>query len=143
MVQAFRLTPRSECLVSIIRAVIITQLAQSLDFTWDFVPIAHWNCVEVNVAIVCACLLTMKPLINKKWPGFLSEPSAEGAARLNDAPIRNDASSDQWGIMDPSLRGLRLHPLDTQSQKSTGTERDEMNSSVMAVAGSHKDGLGT
>ncbi len=36
----------------------------------------HWNAVEVNVAIVCACLMTMKPLIAKWWPRLL-EPTPD------------------------------------------------------------------
>lgn len=52
----------------------LKQLLHSQDPTWDFTTIAHWSFVEVNIAIVCACLMTMKPLIAKFFPGFL-QPS--------------------------------------------------------------------
>jgi hypothetical protein len=56
------------------------------DLQWDSIPLSHWNCVEVNVAIVCACLMTMKPLIDKLWPRLLDPPS-------NEAPL--DVESDE------------------------------------------------
>jgi hypothetical protein len=61
----------STCLISILRAIWIKDLFVSKDFTWDFVSIVHWTCVEVNIAIVCACLMTVKPFIGKFWPWWL------------------------------------------------------------------------
>ena len=59
--------------MAILRAVWLKQLYDSQDPTWDFATIAHWNSVEINIAIVCACLMTLKPFIAKIFPNlFLS-----------------------------------------------------------------------
>jgi len=42
-------------------------LLWSVDFPWEFVTVSHWTSVEVNTAIVCACLLAIKPLIDLLW----------------------------------------------------------------------------
>lgn len=34
--------------------------------------IIYWTTVEVNVAIVCACIMTLKPLIQKWFPSILT-----------------------------------------------------------------------
>ncbi|KAB5539346.1 hypothetical protein GE09DRAFT_315504 [Coniochaeta sp. 2T2.1] len=63
------------CIVSIIRAVRIYQLLDSQDPGFDFVEISYWNLAEVNVSIICACLMTFKPLIAKFWPRWLGSSS--------------------------------------------------------------------
>jgi hypothetical protein len=58
---------------------------------------SHWNCVEVNVAIVCACLMTMKPLICRLWPRLLDPSSNEAhMASMEDFVVegKSDASPD-------------------------------------------------
>jgi hypothetical protein len=35
------------------------------DMTWQLTSIANWSVAEINVAIVCACLTTLKPLLRK------------------------------------------------------------------------------
>ncbi len=37
---------------------------------------AYWGAVEVNLAIICACLTTLKPLIVRLFPEFLGSMSS-------------------------------------------------------------------
>jgi hypothetical protein len=71
----------SVCLVSALRLMYMLSLYNSEDTTWDNVPIAIWTCVEVNVAIVCACLMTIKPLIVKLLPKIFLERNVRGFER--------------------------------------------------------------
>lgn len=41
------------------------------DPTYGLATIAKWGSVEVNLAIVCACLTTLKPLIARLFPRLL------------------------------------------------------------------------
>lgn len=41
------------------------------DFTFDIIGVAIWTLIEVNTAIVCACIMTLKPLIAKLFPNLL------------------------------------------------------------------------
>ena len=66
----------------------IKQLYYSNDFTWDYVAINYWNCIEVNGAILIPCLVVLKPLVRKFWPGFSSsshEPISGFEQRANVA----------------------------------------------------------
>ncbi|KAF4547742.1 Hypothetical protein D9617_36g062800 [Elsinoe fawcettii] len=53
-------------LTSILRVVAVkASTANKADITWAFVPRATWTLVEVNIAIVCACLPALrKPLLS-------------------------------------------------------------------------------
>jgi hypothetical protein len=48
-----------------LRAVWLHQLLYSQDQTWDLVTIANWSVVEINTAIIVACLPTLKPVLRK------------------------------------------------------------------------------
>jgi len=39
---------------------------------WDNAPAAYWSVVELNCGILCACLPTLRPLIQKAVPHLLS-----------------------------------------------------------------------
>jgi len=41
------------------------------DTTWDYTTSAYWTTVEVNFSIICACVMTLKPLIVKFFPGLV------------------------------------------------------------------------
>lgn len=41
------------------------------DFTYHLATLAIWGSVEVNLAIICACLTTLKPLIVRTFPRLL------------------------------------------------------------------------
>src|SRR3569833_4701940 len=43
------------------------------DFSYDNVPIVYWTCVEVNFAIICASMMTFKPLIAKLMPRLVDQ----------------------------------------------------------------------
>ncbi|KAF2180446.1 hypothetical protein K469DRAFT_279072 [Zopfia rhizophila CBS 207.26] len=60
------------CIISILRLPSLDKAAVSTDFTYDNIGIASWSCVEINTAILCACLPTLKPLISYIFPGMLS-----------------------------------------------------------------------
>ena len=47
-------------------------LNANLDPSWDVVVIELWSTIELTVAICCACLLTMRPLLKHVVPGFVS-----------------------------------------------------------------------
>lgn len=60
------------CIISIVRLHALYQGATTKDPTYDNFAIAIWSVVEVNGAIVGACLPTLKPLISRIFPGLLS-----------------------------------------------------------------------
>jgi hypothetical protein len=58
--------------MSILRITLLVEVYGTPDFTYDLTAVAVWSCVEVNSAIVCACLATLKPLWRKCSIKFFS-----------------------------------------------------------------------
>ncbi|ORY71470.1 uncharacterized protein BCR38DRAFT_10867 [Pseudomassariella vexata] len=103
------------CLISIFRVIWLTQLAGSVDYTYDNTPLAEWTCVELNTAIVCASLVTLKPLYHKVFPPK-QHLMLDGETAQRDHPM--------------TIGGLRIRPLqeghyvdmyDQSSRPMTGT----------------------
>ncbi|KAL1874936.1 hypothetical protein VTK73DRAFT_10362 [Phialemonium thermophilum] len=59
------------CIISLIRIPSIVAISHSKDPTWDSAKVAVWSCIELNIAIICACCMTLKPLISRIMPARL------------------------------------------------------------------------
>ncbi|CAI4213872.1 unnamed protein product [Parascedosporium putredinis] len=68
--------------ISIIRVIFLVDLHKTADpdFSWAGAKFGYLSLIELNAAIVAACLVTLKPLAHKLWPTiFESEDSVEVA----------------------------------------------------------------
>ena len=68
----------SVCVTSVIRLKSLYEISVSTDTTLDGVNAGIWSGIEINVAIACASLPSLKPLISRMLPGLLSNPSTRG-----------------------------------------------------------------
>ncbi|PSN63289.1 hypothetical protein BS50DRAFT_109155 [Corynespora cassiicola Philippines] len=71
------------CVISIVRLKALYAATMSTDSTFDNYDIAIWSVVEVNSAVIGACLPTLKPLISRVWPRLLSSGHASHSYTLN------------------------------------------------------------
>ncbi|KAK4206648.1 hypothetical protein QBC37DRAFT_300361 [Rhypophila decipiens] len=62
------------------------------------VMIAIWSCIEINVAIVCACVPALRPLVGKVFPGWALGVGSTSRSRSGTAGERSRARSGM-GIM--------------------------------------------
>lgn len=128
-------------MISVIRIVSI-MLLDFADFTYELATIANWGSAEVNLAIICACLTTLKPLITKLFPRLLRSygtfgPSSfpnpmstdiPGGTRGGMGQIRHETSS--WANMQPksspraSEDGERRNVEDLEDQIQRGVYFD-------------------
>ncbi|KAJ0372116.1 hypothetical protein COL26b_009273 [Colletotrichum chrysophilum] len=73
------------CAISTLRLVAVFHTdesnAQVADVTWSAVRVANWTSLEVHIAIVTACLTTLKPLLNALFPNHAC------GAPVNDSPL--------------------------------------------------------
>ncbi|KAF1969357.1 hypothetical protein BU23DRAFT_571576 [Bimuria novae-zelandiae CBS 107.79] len=60
------------CVTSIIRLKSLYTISVSPDTSLDGVEYAIWSGIEINVAIACSLISTLKPLVRKTFPRFLS-----------------------------------------------------------------------
>ncbi|PGH18990.1 hypothetical protein AJ79_00023 [Helicocarpus griseus UAMH5409] len=100
------------CIVSGLRLEALVILSSSKDPTWDQTATAYWSAVEINVAIVCACLPTLKPLISKIAPSIFASQSrflsfwTLNSSRRND----NDENQDIRPSLSPRYSGNTRSP---------------------------------
>ncbi|KAI9827437.1 MAG: hypothetical protein M1832_004786 [Thelocarpon impressellum] len=82
----------------IIRLKYQVKLLASIDPTWDYVTPTSWVIVETHLAIICGCLLVMKPFLRRYAPFLISsdKPSAD--------PDSLDKSASPWHKTDYKSR---------------------------------------
>lgn len=77
--------------MSVIRLVYLIHEYDHVDFTYDNTALTYWTCIEVNTAIVCACVMTLKPLINRYLPSLVQ-------SRMSAPSGNTDALADSGGL---------------------------------------------
>ncbi|KAI2641734.1 hypothetical protein GGS26DRAFT_15108 [Hypomontagnella submonticulosa] len=60
------------CIASIMRLVLIFQLGATTDPSTGGLTLGIWSGVENNLAIICACLPTLRPILAQLFPKLLS-----------------------------------------------------------------------
>ena len=105
--------PLSVCITSILRLHALYASSVSRDITWDSATALIWSTVEVNVAIVCACLPTLKPIISLVFPRLLNG-SRPLSARLSFISAHR-ASNQQRMSYRPGVK----FPPESSSTSST------------------------
>ena len=112
----------SICIISLLRTVQFIKILfinPTVDTTQDAVIIAIWTMLEVNVAVVCACVTTIKPVLTRFFPRILS-PSP--------APETDDDETVPWSAsmeQDRARPGRSPHndtPADGDSTALGGKE---------------------
>ncbi|KAL1893538.1 hypothetical protein Sste5346_006368 [Sporothrix stenoceras] len=82
------------CVISIVRLSTLDAAATSADTTWDNTGAALWSYLELTVAIVAACLPTLRPFVTRFFPNLMSS----GSAGNNSAPPTGpDGPLQTWG----------------------------------------------
>ena len=105
------------CIISVLRAIWINALLSSVDPTWDFVAVSNWTSVEINAAVVCACMLATKPLIARLWRKMRWSASTERSATTLDGRGPPTIGSE-------SVRGSNRLPSGSgASERGYGSER--------------------
>ncbi|KAG8167497.1 hypothetical protein KVR01_003186 [Diaporthe batatas] len=107
------------CIVSIVRLMKLLQTENhpSLDFSYDGADLVYWTSIEVQGAIVCACAVTLKPLLNQWMPRWFSVYRQNNTLGQNPAPLtigqrasrrklskveQHTTSHDSWTVERPS-----------------------------------------
>lgn len=82
------------CIISIVRLSTLDAAATSSDTTWDNTGAALWSYLELTVAIVAACLPTLRPFVTRFFPKLM----ASSTSGQNSAPPTGpDGPLQTWG----------------------------------------------
>ncbi|GAB1309882.1 Rhodopsin domain-containing protein [Madurella fahalii] len=73
------------CFISILRLLQLLRAQVDPDFTYVAAELSYLTAVEVNGAIVCACVMTLKPLLAKFFPRVLSSRASRSSSNPNRA----------------------------------------------------------
>lgn len=85
------------CIVSVLRVFALNEFQKHQDdATYYSAPTAYWSCIEANLAIVCASLPALKPLIVRIVPVFGSRNSRATAPTMGNSYILHKLSSKSW-----------------------------------------------
>jgi hypothetical protein len=82
------------CIISVVRLVALIDVTnlQAYDATYTSAYMIYWTTVEVNAAIACACIMTLKPLIQRVFPRLLSPSKGMREPTLQwITPVNNDS----------------------------------------------------
>lgn len=66
------------CITSLIRFKYIVSFGNSVDESWDNTTPMIWSTLEIYTAMICACIMSIKPLITKFLPGIFSQGTSNG-----------------------------------------------------------------
>lgn len=151
----WRLTANhSICIVSIIRIVLLATINNGLDYSYTGVETIYWSLIEINTAIVCASIMTLKPLFNRMFaqstrqttgtpdeaapghhhhiplPTIGSRPSRKAPPPLQ---TRQSWLTAQLAKLDKSLQTV------TETRAAAGDEEVNLRRPETATAGSRSD----
>jgi hypothetical protein len=94
----------SATIVSIMRLRSLIYFANSSNPTWDQFELANWSTIEVNVAMICSCLPSLRLLLVRLFPRLGSGTKNQGSY-----VIESQGHADPHG----RLSVKEPHPLST------------------------------
>ncbi|KAI9672493.1 MAG: hypothetical protein M1817_003259 [Caeruleum heppii] len=115
----FLLQRRDICIVSIIRLKEIIPLLYNPDITHMTAVAFIWTTIEVNVGIICACLVTLRPFLRRYFPKVLGITTRAGDNYRRDGYER-DQDKGNW-----SGSSLKAEPYSLSNVRNDSDEAHE------------------
>lgn len=106
---------RSACVTSILRLHSIYRGYHSSDFSYQIADIETWCAVEVNTAIMCACMQSLKPLlgrINARWRTQARKSNSTSTSSSSTIELKGprlNHSNDTKSTMMDTMTGIELN----------------------------------
>ncbi|XWW98940.1 hypothetical protein V2A60_006944 [Cordyceps javanica] len=80
-------------IVSALRLRSLVYFANSINPTWDELPVALWATIEINVGLMCACLPTLRLILVRMWPRVFGSTIRSASERSAVSHITNTSAS--------------------------------------------------
>ena len=124
----------SGCITSILRLHSLYVVSKTTDITYDNVGAATWSSVELNVGILCACLPTLRPILNKFFPRLLLSTHRNTVELPRSFAMQNSVSSPR----DPEARlGIPHTASGDQAPQYESHGSTESDDDMVPVKGGH------
>ncbi|KAK4236996.1 hypothetical protein C8A03DRAFT_16409 [Achaetomium macrosporum] len=94
------------CVISVLRFHFIDKSLLTSDPTYTGIYLIFWSMMEINVAIVIACIPTLKPLVARLCPRLLTTPRSCESDEPNELPQPPTISSPRRQPLSPEMQHL-------------------------------------
>lgn len=111
----------STCIISAVRIHTLRQAAETSDPNWNNVDAAVWSFLELAIAIIAACLPTLRPIFVKLMPRLFH--SAIGRSQAKPGYGHSPYAPGTIGSMTPS--NARLNKVGLTRTESTRSLQEE------------------
>lgn len=93
--------------------------------TYEFSTVAYWGAVEVNLAIICACLTILKPLLVQLFPRLLNSTVRSGTSFSRASATRPQGIKMSDNTTPPKQEGETIEgEADLEMEADGGGRRD-------------------
>jgi hypothetical protein len=101
------LSSHSVCVASIVRIHYLSIFLGAVDVTWVMGPVFIWSTIEPSVAIVCACLPHLAPLVRIAHRSLLSTYHSQQSAGITTDRARRLHNGSEQGPHNGKLTSAR------------------------------------
>ena len=77
-----------------VRVIVLARINEA-DITWNYINAGIWSAVEPSVAVMCACLPSLRPLFSVLYETF-SAISSTGGKIMGNSNTSNSGASSKW-----------------------------------------------
>lgn len=95
-------------ITTIIRLQVLSVFGQSVDPTWDYVPVANWTAVELATGVVCGCLPAIRSLLARYFP-HVPLLASEHSSSSSSGARKHLGSSEEHSSNRPANTRLPSH----------------------------------
>lgn len=110
-------------LASIARISYVKAMATNPDVTWTQASAAVWSSVELNLGVICNCILRLKPFVVSHFPSF-----ARSLASSNKLSYERPSGHSRSGPLgwrgDKASTGFKLHSFEQTAPDVATHTRD-------------------
>ncbi|RDW65398.1 hypothetical protein BP5796_10090 [Coleophoma crateriformis] len=101
---------------SLVRLKFLIAFGNSLDVTWDNTDIIIWSLIEIYAALICGCLITIRPLLSKYTPSIFSGSSVREIFTEQEQQRQKEFQGEETdgggGKFKRRLRSMKLSSID-------------------------------
>ncbi|EFY87032.1 putative L-fucose permease [Metarhizium acridum CQMa 102] len=101
------------------------------DFAWNASLSFMWSAVEVNIAMTCACIPTLKPLILKLLPAMLYDPEGTRVSRTTKSNSDHETPPSRY--VGSAARESMVTPESATGSNPGGAKSDSSNEIPMTA----------
>ncbi|KAF2749001.1 hypothetical protein M011DRAFT_475753 [Sporormia fimetaria CBS 119925] len=114
------------CFISLIRLTTLHKSIHTTDPFWDNAPTAYWSVVELNCGILCACLPTLRPLVQRILPRLVGTDRKGRSVRDEEVRIVRRRVSSALGEKEGGIE----RDMESEKGESTRQASEDMGETV-------------